>query len=100
MESNSGPDDVERIKILYEETGDEREPFWSSDNWGPLIPEIQFGEGQFRDLLIEALREHGIEDRGHGRSVRGRAWLRMGTQSPPVRGNGNSCAQYRRDRPH
>ena len=61
MESNSGPGDVERIKILYEEKGGERAPFWSPDNWGPLIPEIQFGEGQFRDLLIEALREHGIE---------------------------------------
>lgn len=61
MESNSGPGDVERIKILYEEKGGERAPFWAPDNWGPLIPEIQFGEGQFRDLLIEALREHGIE---------------------------------------
>ena len=60
MESNSRPDDVERIKMLYEGKGDGREPFWSPDNWGPLIPEIQFGEGQFRDLLIEALREHGL----------------------------------------
>ena len=60
MESNANRDDVERIKTLYEGTGDGREPFWSSDNWGPLISEIQFGEGQFRDLLIEAMREHGI----------------------------------------
>jgi ubiquinone/menaquinone biosynthesis C-methylase UbiE len=25
-----------------------------------MIPEIQFGEGQYRDLVIEALREHGF----------------------------------------
>jgi SAM-dependent methyltransferase len=54
------PDDVERIKALYEGKGNSREPFWSHDNWGPLIPEIQFGEGQFRDLVIETLREHGL----------------------------------------
>ena len=57
---NQTRDDVERIKVLYEGKGEGREPFWSSDNWGQLIPEIQFGEGQFRDLLIEGLREHGI----------------------------------------
>jgi SAM-dependent methyltransferase len=55
------PDDVERLKALYEGKGDGREPFWSHDNWGPLIPEIQFGEGQFRDLLIEALRDQGLQ---------------------------------------
>jgi ubiquinone/menaquinone biosynthesis C-methylase UbiE len=60
MES-PGRTDIERIKTLYEGKGEGREPFWSPQNWGPLIPEIQFGEGQFRDLLIEALREHGLE---------------------------------------
>jgi SAM-dependent methyltransferase len=61
MESPGGRKDLERIKTVYEGKGDGRVPFWSPDNWGPLIPEIQFGEGQFRDLLIEALREHGLE---------------------------------------
>src|SRR5438270_12236201 len=61
MKSNTSRDDVERIKTRYEGKGDGREPFWSPDNWGQLIPELQFGEGQFRDLLIEALREHGLE---------------------------------------
>jgi SAM-dependent methyltransferase len=61
MESTSSRNDIERIKTLYEGTGEARAPFWSPDTWGPLIPEIQFGEGQFRDLLIEALREHGLE---------------------------------------
>jgi SAM-dependent methyltransferase len=61
MKSNDSRDEVERIKTLYEGRGEGRDPFWSSDNWGQLIPEIQFGEGQFRDLLIEALREHGLE---------------------------------------
>jgi len=51
--------DIERIKALYEGRGEDREPFWSADNWGPLIPEIQFGEGQFRDLVVETLRDHG-----------------------------------------
>src|SRR4051794_15580138 len=63
MESPSSWNDIERIKTVYEGKGEGegREPFWSPQNWGPLIPEIQFGEGQFRDLLIEALREHGLE---------------------------------------
>lgn len=53
--------DAERVKAVYEGKGGGREPFWSKDNWGPLVPEIQFGEGQFRDLVIEALRDHGLE---------------------------------------
>lgn len=53
--------DIERLKLLYEGKGNGREPFWSHDNWGPLVPEIQFGEGQFRDLVIEALRAHGLK---------------------------------------
>jgi ubiquinone/menaquinone biosynthesis C-methylase UbiE len=61
MESPSSRNDIERIKTVYEGKGEGREPFWSPQNWGPLIPEIQFGEGQFRDLLIEALREHGLQ---------------------------------------
>jgi ubiquinone/menaquinone biosynthesis C-methylase UbiE len=61
MESPGSRNDIERIKTVYEGKGEGREPFWSPQNWGPLIPEIQFGEGQFRDLLIEALREHGLE---------------------------------------
>lgn len=60
--NDSGPrTDAERVKTLYEGKGEGREPFWSKDNWGPLIPEIQFGEGEFRDLAIEALRNHGLE---------------------------------------
>jgi SAM-dependent methyltransferase len=61
MESPGSRNDLERIKTVYEGKGEGRGPFWSPDNWGPLIPEIQFGEGQFRDLLIEALRQHGLE---------------------------------------
>jgi SAM-dependent methyltransferase len=61
MDSPSSRNDIERIKTVYEGKGEGREPFWSPQNWGPLIPEIQFGEGQFRDLLIEALREHGLK---------------------------------------
>ncbi|HEX4738060.1 MAG TPA: class I SAM-dependent methyltransferase [Allosphingosinicella sp.] len=54
-------DDVERLKIIYEGKGEGRAPFWSRDVWGPLIPEIQFGEGQFRDLVIDELRSHGFQ---------------------------------------
>jgi SAM-dependent methyltransferase len=57
---SSAGDDVERLKALYEGKGEGRQPFWSHDNWGPMIPEIQFGEGQFRDLVVEALRDHGL----------------------------------------
>ena len=53
--------DIDRLKTLYEGQGEGRQPFWSPGNWGPLIPEIQFGEGQFRDQLIEALRNQGLE---------------------------------------
>lgn len=53
--------DIERIKTLYEGKGEGRAPFWSPDNWGQLVPEIQFGEGQFRDLMIEGLRGHGLQ---------------------------------------
>jgi SAM-dependent methyltransferase len=58
---SNDPNDLERIKTLYEGSGEAREPFWSKDNWGPLIPEIQFGEGQFRDLVIDAMRNHGLK---------------------------------------
>jgi len=58
---NKSRDDIERVRALYEGRGEGREPFWSFDNWGQLIPEIQFGEGQFRDLVIEALRGHGLQ---------------------------------------
>jgi SAM-dependent methyltransferase len=61
MDKDGKRDDVERIKTLYEGKGGRREPFWSHDNWGELIPEIQFGEGQFRDLVIEALRDRGFD---------------------------------------
>lgn len=57
----AGSDDRQRVKMLYEGEGERTEAFWSHDNWGPLIPEIQFGEGQFRDLVIESLRGHGRE---------------------------------------
>jgi SAM-dependent methyltransferase len=56
--------DVERLKTLYEGKGEGRTPFWSPGTWGPLIPEIQFGEGQFRDLVIESLRNHGLKTDG------------------------------------
>ena len=58
---NKSRDDIERVRALYEGKGEGREPFWSFDNWGQLIPEIQYGEGQFRDLVIEALRGHGLK---------------------------------------
>jgi SAM-dependent methyltransferase len=58
---SSGRDDIERLKSVYAGKGKGRAPFWSHDNWGPMIPEIQFGEGQYRDLVIEALRERGLE---------------------------------------
>jgi SAM-dependent methyltransferase len=61
MKKSKSRDDVERLKTLYEGKGERREPFWSHDNWGQLSPEIQFGEGQFRDLVIEALRDHGLK---------------------------------------
>src|ERR1700741_4804604 len=53
--------DINRLKVLYEGKGEGRAPFWSPDTWGQLNPEIQFGEGQFRDLVIEALRNHGLK---------------------------------------
>jgi SAM-dependent methyltransferase len=58
---NESQADVERLKALYEGKGDGRAPFWAPDNWGPLVPEVQLGEGQFRDLVIEALRNHGLK---------------------------------------
>jgi SAM-dependent methyltransferase len=58
---SNDPNDLDRIKALYEGRGEAREPFWSKDNWGPLIPEVQFGEGQFRDLVIDAMRNHGLK---------------------------------------
>jgi SAM-dependent methyltransferase len=59
-EMSSGRDDIERLKSVYAGKGEGRAQLWSHDNWGPMIPEIQFGEGQYRDLIIEALREHGL----------------------------------------
>lgn len=59
-------DEAERIRSIYEGRGGEADPFWSYDNWGQLIPEIQFGEGQFRDLLIEQLRESGVNTHNAG----------------------------------
>ena len=97
MELNSGPGDVERIKILYEEKGGERAPFWAPDNWGPPIPDIEFREGQFRQICrYPSPARARNRDRGHGpRVCPVSTWLRMGAQSPPVRRNGNSRAQSR-----
>ena len=54
---------------------------------------IQFGEGQFRDLLIEALRKHGLETSDMASLSVIELGCGMGAQSPPIRGNGNSGAQ-------